>query len=679
MLWVPRPRAASQGRAAFGTRGGGGARRDACGCGQGGPSDIDAHGGCCRRCSDPSSAVCRGATYSRGSRSACGLARRAPRTASPTLPMGSSVSATVADASTMAMEKEATRRTPCAADEARFQSALCQAVQQEKQQHLVDFRRQCQRRVAQRRSMERRLAMEALAERAAEDAARRARAEMMLLPEASAAASYAADEDAIVEHHPPTSTAADGELGVRFVAAKTFSGCVEVLVAPDNSGDATLPNLFAGASAWRREALRRLSAPSGVAAHVARPMQQEQSAAGTADIDGMDGPAIARSTSEGRRVAWANAEEVPGSMRNVVAQCSSIVDAALPERDVGRSSSQLGGWQGTAAAEQEDKSDAKLSTNASRRVFVSRGSAEAADVVPQMGIATGWKATATSASGLRNIAVDIIGRDMSSTAALGDCIANIGNITVKHPDVDIITERDRITSATLPSAQAPTAAPTSSPAVSAAMARAYAASRRIPTEMYDDDGSLGPNCEDASPDSLEFSLLACDETNVAATALGVATAPAVTAVVEEKEEEVERKVTDGNFAHQGDGSGTMNRRAQPSSSAASARSGASTGGGTGGAARYTSGLLSLLLRAYAKLGRAPPALCACVPLPTSPAPVCDTDGRLSQSPDWEAYVQRLSSASSHARNCEFSGSLPRLQRQVLVLIQEASPLTTAVK
>lgn len=88
--------------------------------------------------------------------------------------------------------------------------------------------------------------------------------------------------------------------------------------------------------------------------------------------------------------------------------------------------------------------------------------------------------------------------------------------------------------------------------------------------------------------------------------------------------------------------------------------------------RYTSGLLSLLLRAYAKRGRPPPALCACVPLPSGqPAPKLEDGGHLSQAPAWEAYVQRISCPTSHARNCEFSHNLSRLQRQVLVLIQEA--------
>lgn len=94
------------------------------------------------------------------------------------------------------------------------------------------------------------------------------------------------------------------------------------------------------------------------------------------------------------------------------------------------------------------------------------------------------------------------------------------------------------------------------------------------------------------------------------------------------------------------------------------------------AARYTSGLLTLLLRAYAKRNRPPPPLCACVQAPTCAAPCIlsnDGGGHLSQSPEWETYVQRLSLATSHARNCEFS-SPQRLQRHVLVLIQGAQEL-----
>lgn len=89
------------------------------------------------------------------------------------------------------------------------------------------------------------------------------------------------------------------------------------------------------------------------------------------------------------------------------------------------------------------------------------------------------------------------------------------------------------------------------------------------------------------------------------------------------------------------------------------------------AMRYTSGLLSLLVRAYAKRGRPPPALCACVACPSGAAPSITADGNLVQSPLWEAWVQRVSSTQSHARNCEFSEGLPRLQRQVLTLFQMA--------
>jgi len=88
--------------------------------------------------------------------------------------------------------------------------------------------------------------------------------------------------------------------------------------------------------------------------------------------------------------------------------------------------------------------------------------------------------------------------------------------------------------------------------------------------------------------------------------------------------------------------------------------------------RYTSGLLRLLLRAYAKRGRPPPMLCACVPLPVCAAPTITCDGNISQDLAWEAYVQRA--GTSHARNCEFAGALPRLQRHVLTLIQEAKDL-----
>jgi len=87
--------------------------------------------------------------------------------------------------------------------------------------------------------------------------------------------------------------------------------------------------------------------------------------------------------------------------------------------------------------------------------------------------------------------------------------------------------------------------------------------------------------------------------------------------------------------------------------------------------RYTSSLLSLLIKAYAKRGRPLPALCACVACPTGDAPSISADGNLVQSPAWEAWVQKVSSTSSHPRNCEFSDGLPRLQRQVLTLFQIA--------
>lgn len=93
-----------------------------------------------------------------------------------------------------------------------------------------------------------------------------------------------------------------------------------------------------------------------------------------------------------------------------------------------------------------------------------------------------------------------------------------------------------------------------------------------------------------------------------------------------------------------------------------------------GTSRYTSGLLSLLLRAYAKRNRPPPVICACVPQPTCPAPKMGSDGNLSQSPAWDTYLHKLASSSSHARNCEFMGNLSRLQKQVLVLIQNAKNL-----
>ncbi|CAE8637109.1 unnamed protein product [Polarella glacialis] len=93
------------------------------------------------------------------------------------------------------------------------------------------------------------------------------------------------------------------------------------------------------------------------------------------------------------------------------------------------------------------------------------------------------------------------------------------------------------------------------------------------------------------------------------------------------------------------------------------------------AARYTSGLMSLMIRAYAKHRRPPPRLCSCVSVPQGPAPSVGSDGDFSQSQAWEAFVQRASSPASHARNCDFGASggvgLSRLQRQVLLLIQGA--------
>eukprot|EP00930_Biecheleria_cincta_P096249 TRINITY_DN88123_c0_g1_i1.p1 TRINITY_DN88123_c0_g1~~TRINITY_DN88123_c0_g1_i1.p1 ORF type:complete len:436 (+),score=101.03 TRINITY_DN88123_c0_g1_i1:190-1497(+) len=88
--------------------------------------------------------------------------------------------------------------------------------------------------------------------------------------------------------------------------------------------------------------------------------------------------------------------------------------------------------------------------------------------------------------------------------------------------------------------------------------------------------------------------------------------------------------------------------------------------------RYTSGLLSLMVRAYAKRGRQAPRLCACLAVPQGPPPSIGNDGNLSQSPAWEAFIQKVSSPERHARNCEFAqGGLSKLQRQVLLLIQAA--------
>lgn len=86
-------------------------------------------------------------------------------------------------------------------------------------------------------------------------------------------------------------------------------------------------------------------------------------------------------------------------------------------------------------------------------------------------------------------------------------------------------------------------------------------------------------------------------------------------------------------------------------------------------ARYTAGLMSLLLRAYAKRGRPPPPPCPCVPCPACAPPTMGADGSLSHSLDWQAWMQRVANPATHARNCEFSGSAARLQKQILVLIQ----------
>jgi len=87
--------------------------------------------------------------------------------------------------------------------------------------------------------------------------------------------------------------------------------------------------------------------------------------------------------------------------------------------------------------------------------------------------------------------------------------------------------------------------------------------------------------------------------------------------------------------------------------------------------RYTAGLLSLLLRAYAKRNRRPPALCACIPCPSGDSPTIGHDGNLSHSLEWEAWVHKMGDSSAHACNCVFASSLPRLQKQILVLIQGA--------
>merc|ERR1711924_461785 len=110
-------------------------------------------------------------------------------------------------------------------------------------------------------------------------------------------------------------------------------------------------------------------------------------------------------------------------------------------------------------------------------------------------------------------------------------------------------------------------------------------------------------------------------------------------------------------------------RSEPATSSVTASAGGGLSSGGERSMRYTSSLLSILLQKYAKLGRPPPALCACVQLPSDldqPAPTIDGNGHLSQAPAWEAYVQRISNPSSHARNCEFSHNLGWLQRQVLL-------------
>eukprot|EP00445_Apocalathium_hangoei_P030167 CAMPEP_0203931716 /NCGR_PEP_ID=MMETSP0359-20131031/70257_1 /ASSEMBLY_ACC=CAM_ASM_000338 /TAXON_ID=268821 /ORGANISM="Scrippsiella Hangoei, Strain SHTV-5" /LENGTH=385 /DNA_ID=CAMNT_0050861099 /DNA_START=38 /DNA_END=1192 /DNA_ORIENTATION=+ len=89
-------------------------------------------------------------------------------------------------------------------------------------------------------------------------------------------------------------------------------------------------------------------------------------------------------------------------------------------------------------------------------------------------------------------------------------------------------------------------------------------------------------------------------------------------------------------------------------------------------ARYTSGLLSLLLRAYAKRGRPPPTPCACVPCPKCTAPVLGANGDLSHTLEWEAWMRRAAGLASHARNCEFSGDAPSLQRRIIALTRDAA-------
>jgi len=90
--------------------------------------------------------------------------------------------------------------------------------------------------------------------------------------------------------------------------------------------------------------------------------------------------------------------------------------------------------------------------------------------------------------------------------------------------------------------------------------------------------------------------------------------------------------------------------------------------------RFTSGLMWLLVQKYAKMHQLPPTLCACVKQP-SKAPYIAVDGHMSQSPEWEAYIQKVSIPSSHARNCEFSTSHTKMQKHALELIRQARDLS----
>jgi len=111
--------------------------------------------------------------------------------------------------------------------------------------------------------------------------------------------------------------------------------------------------------------------------------------------------------------------------------------------------------------------------------------------------------------------------------------------------------------------------------------------------------------------------------------------------------------------------------ASPTEDACTAGSSVAPSASSEKASRYTAGLLSLLLRAYAKRGRPPPDICSCVPRPTGSAPTVGPDGSLDQLPAWDSWARKMANASSHARNCEFATSLPKLQRHVLVLIRDA--------